>query len=307
VVGGLLLATLLRWVFGPTDGLPFITYYPAVTIIALVAGFWPGIVSAIVAAALALILFVPPYSWGGSNPYVWSGVFFLAMSGIVLGVILLLHRAVDLLIVQEQNIRDLLEAAPTGIVVVDDAGRIKLLNRTAERLFGYRRDEMVGQTVEALLPERHATSHTAVRGDYHKRPEARPMGAGRELSGRRKDGTEFSVEVGLTPLRAGKDHNVVATVIDITERLRSLEHERLLSRELQHRTQNLFAVIQSIAERTLVDGASKADAKAVFDARLRALSAAHRLLAEGGWEGAPLREIIASELSGFTSNVRIEE
>ena len=86
-----------------------------------------------------------------------------------------------------------LEAAPDAIVVVDWSGTIVIINQLAERLFGYDRQELLGMRIEGLVPHRLSQHHTAYRNDYFREPHTRPMGEGRELYGRRKDGSEFNV------------------------------------------------------------------------------------------------------------------
>ena len=126
----------------------------------------------------------------------------------------------------EDQCRQLLELAPDAMVSVDGEGRILWLNAGAERLYGYRREELLGQPVEILLPEPIRASHVAQRKAYTKAPQARAMGAGRDLHGRRKDGTEFPAEICLVPLRT-PDGVVVTTIArDLTERHR-VDHERL--------------------------------------------------------------------------------
>ena len=111
-----------------------------------------------------------------------------------------------------------LEASPNAMVAVDEDARITYVNPQAERDFGYTRDELIGQPIELLLPERVSDRHVSHRSDFLARPGARPMGIGLDLSGRRKDGTEFPVEISLSPVRAPDGLQVFATVVDITAR-----------------------------------------------------------------------------------------
>jgi PAS domain S-box-containing protein len=300
------LATLLRWVLGPETGLPFITYFPAVTVTALAAGLWPAILAALLSGILALLLFAGDYSWSVGDPRILSWLFFLLMAAIIIAVVALLHKAVDQLIEQERNIRNLIETAPTGIVVVEQGGRIQLVNASAERLFGYSREELIGHSVDSLVPERHTADHAKYRKAFFAKPETRPMGQGKDLSGRHKNGSEFHAEVGLSPFTRDTHRYVLATVIDVSERRRAQDREKLLARELQHRTQNLFAVIQSIAARTLVKGRTVEEARSDFEGRLRALANANQALSSGVSEGALLLEIVRKEMDGFASTVDIK-
>jgi PAS domain S-box-containing protein len=135
----------------------------------------------------------------------------------------------------EERFRIAVEASPHAIVMSDDQGRIALVNAQAEKLFGYSREELLGQSVEILVPERFRTSHPAYRAGFLAAPQARPMGAGRELFGLRKDGSEFPVEIGLSPIHTPEGLITLTTVIDITERKRAaeaLEKERSFLRQV---------------------------------------------------------------------------
>lgn len=112
----------------------------------------------------------------------------------------------------------LLEAAPDAIVIVNRDGRILLVNAQTEALFGYNRLELLGKPVEILIPERFRTGHLMHRGGYHDNPRTRPMGASLELFGARKDGTEFPVEISLSPIETSEGVLVTAIIRDVTER-----------------------------------------------------------------------------------------
>jgi PAS domain S-box-containing protein len=122
------------------------------------------------------------------------------------------------------------EASPTGTVLVDHEGRIVLVNARAEKLFGYTRDELIGEGIEVLVPERFAGAHPGDRVNFFAAPEARMMGAGRELFGRRKDGSEFPAEIALNPIQTPHGLVVLANVVDISARL-AAEEETRRSRE----------------------------------------------------------------------------
>jgi len=120
----------------------------------------------------------------------------------------------------EEMFRLAVEACPSGMVMTDRSGAIVLLNTEAERLFGYSRDELIGQSVEILVPTGLRAQHVRHRAAYAQHAELRRMGAGRDLFARRKDGTEFPVEVGLNPVNTRDGVLVLSVIADISERKR---------------------------------------------------------------------------------------
>ncbi|GAC1383391.1 MAG: EAL domain-containing protein [Marmoricola sp.] len=124
---------------------------------------------------------------------------------------------------EDQRFRLVVEATPNAMVMVDQTGRIVLVNKQTELLFGYSRAELLSMTVEDLLPVGLRERHPDFRAEYGKAPRTRTMGAGRDLYGRRKDGSEVPVEIGLNPLNTEEGSFVLASVIDITERKRAEE------------------------------------------------------------------------------------
>ncbi len=118
----------------------------------------------------------------------------------------------------EQRLRAAVESSPSGILMTDAAGRIVLVNREIERLFGYSREELLGQSVESMVPERFRGLHPAFRAGFQSDPRVRSMGAGRDLYGLRKDGSEVPIEIGLTPVVTEEGLFVLASIVDITAR-----------------------------------------------------------------------------------------
>jgi len=288
------------------EGLPFITYYPAIIIATLAGGFYPGILATVLSSAAALYLFLPPmFSPDLNQREAVSLLLFIFIASINVAIVALLDAAVERIMAQVQNMRVLIESAPNGIVVVDKQGTIKLVNASTEKLFGYNRLELLGRNVEVLVPDPQVDTHRGVRDSFQQHPEARVMGAGRDMNGRRKDGSEFTLEIGLNPVGRNGNNAVLATVIDITERKRAQESQQLIIRELQHRTLNLFAVFQAIASLSLDDAKTPAQAKFVLNGRVQALAQAYSVLAKTAWDGASLAAILDRQVAGFSSRLDV--
>ncbi len=128
-----------------------------------------------------------------------------------------------------------LESAPIGVVVVEETGEIARVNARAEEIFGYSRQELIGRSMETLLPRRFRHIHHMHRNDYFESSRSRPMGVGLELSGLRKDGTEFPVEVGLSHIQLGGRNLAMAFITDITVRVQAAEALRRHASELEQR------------------------------------------------------------------------
>src|SRR5579864_6418569 len=132
----------------------------------------------------------------------------------------------------EQTIVALLELASQAILSVDGEGRIVLANARTEEMFGYTRDELLGATIETLLPDALRAAHVQNRADYFTRPKVRPMGIGMDLSARRKDGSEFPVEVSLSYVHTEEGTFAIAFVSDISQR-KLLEGQLLHARKME--------------------------------------------------------------------------
>lgn len=196
----------------------------------------------------------------------------------------------------EERFRLAVEAAPSGMVISDEEGTITLVNEQAERLFGYERHELVGASIELLVPAPSRAAHADMREGQGGERRKRIMGADRVVTARRKDGTEFPAEIGLSPILSATGRLWLAAVVDISERRRADAQRDLLLAELNHRVKNTLAVVQGIAHQTFKGGGATPAARAAFEGRLHALALAHSMLTRTNWSHAPLTQVAGDAL-----------
>ncbi len=154
----------------------------------------------------------------------------------------------------EEKFQLAVESCPNGMVMIDAAGAILLVNAETERLFGYRREELIGRPVDALVPVRFRAKHPRHRKTFTDHPDTRPMGKGRELFGLRKDGTEFPVEIGLNPIQTRDGLVILSAIVDISQRKRN---EQLKNEFVATVSHELRTPLTSIAAALgLLDGGS---------------------------------------------------
>ena len=146
----------------------------------------------------------------------------------------------------EERFRLVVESAPNAMLLVNNEGSITLVNNQTEKLFGYDRNELIGSRLEKLIPERFRSVHPGHRSLFFQKPQTRSMGAGRDLFGLRKDGTEVQVEIGLNPIETIDGHMVLASIIDITERkIQENYIKKQVELEIKNKELEQFAYIAS--------------------------------------------------------------
>jgi PAS domain S-box-containing protein len=188
----------------------------------------------------------------------------------------------------EERFRCVVEAAPDGLAMVDREGRLALVNSGMERMFGYPREELLGHSLEMLMPERYRNSHPALRTGYMQAPTTRDMAGRRELYALRKDGSEFPVEIGLNALNIVGGEHVLAAIVDVTKRKadqarleKALHEKTALLNEVHHRVKNNLQVVCSLL--SLQARTAPAEARVMLEdsqARVKAMALIHQLLYE---------------------------
>ena len=141
----------------------------------------------------------------------------------------------------EARFRIAVESSPNGMVMVDSIGKIILVNREVERLFGYSRDELLGQPIEMLVPVRFRDKHPDYRAKFNSEPQQRSMGVGRELFGKHKDGSEIPVEIGLNPIQTDDGLLILSSIVDISAR-REAEKQHAQLQEKLRQAQKMEAI-----------------------------------------------------------------
>lgn len=186
-----------------------------------------------------------------------------------------------------QRFRQAVESAPNAIVMINASGTILMVNLLTERFFGYSRAELVGLPVEVLVPERFRAAHIGFRESFFVDPVTRPMGAGRDLYGLRRDGSEFPIEIGLSVIDDQDGILVLSSIVDITERnnatnklKEALKEKEMLLKEVYHRVKNNLQVVSSLINlqaRNVKNEATAAQLKQSAD-RIKAMALLHEKL-----------------------------
>jgi PAS domain S-box-containing protein len=232
------LATIVR--LAPGDlfkGVQFITFFPAVILISLICGMAAGWLGVILSALSAWgFVYTPAFGLADS----FSVAFFVAVATVDVLIIGALRNAVAnvrrlnrIMEINEQKFRGIVESSPEAMVIIDANGTIALVNAQAEAMFGYQRNELTGRPIEMLVPKRLTERHRQNVARFAGEARTRPMGAGIDPYALRKDGTEFPVEISLSPLHTPEGLFVSSVIRDITAR-RQIESELSRARQIEH-------------------------------------------------------------------------
>jgi len=188
---------------------------------------------------------------------------------------------------EEARFRKVVECAPNAMVMINAAGLIELVNRQAEHLFQYPRNELLGQSIELLIPQRFRRQHPALRTGFLADPQSRPMGAGRDLYGLRKDGSEFAIEIGLNPIETAQGKMVLSAIVDISDRKAkelstqaALQEKNILLGEIHHRVKNNLQIVHSLLDLqvTRIDDPTIQAMLVETQNRIQAMSLIHQTL-----------------------------
>ena len=200
-----------------------------------------------------------------------------------------------------ETLTALFQSAPDAIVTVDADGRIERANDQAESMFGYTRQELIGQRIEMLMPARFQMQHAQHWKDYMLQPRMRAMGVGLELYGRRKNGAEFPVDIMLSPVQTQQGRSVIAVVRDISERKQAEEALRRSREELELRVQERTAELRQINEQLEAEIADrKATERVLFQTQLE-LARAVRVMTTGELAASIAHEL-NQPLTGVVTN-----
>jgi len=198
----------------------------------------------------------------------------------------------------------IIETSGDAIVSKDLNGIVTSWNRGAERLFGYSAEEMVGKSITTLIPAGRHDEEPGILDRVRRGERIEHY----ETVRQRKDGSTVDISLSISPVINANGKVIGASKIarDITERKEAAARQELLTREIQHRTKNLFAVVQAVVARSFVGKQTVKDAEAAVLNRLRSLAQTHVLLMDNEWQGAELGEVLRAEMSPYGNRVRIE-
>ena len=225
LVAGLIvaIATALRLTLNPwVAGMPFVVFFPAIIVATFLCGSTAGFLAGLLSVLSAWLFIIPSEN---SHLSIYQTALFgvgtltvVAVIGVMRAAAADVRRSNETLRVSEEKFRGLLESAPDAMVIVDEKHRIALINAQAEDLFGYRREELLDQPIEMLVPEQNREKYLAQLTAFMINPWVAPTGRMIDLHGVRKDGTEFPIEVSLGPLRTEAGILVSNGIRDVTAR-----------------------------------------------------------------------------------------
>jgi PAS domain S-box-containing protein len=195
------------------------------------------------------------------------------------------------------SLQNLLDYAPVAMMTVDAKGLILNVNEALERLLGYSRHELVTKAVEILVPNELRSKHVSLRDVFLESPIQRPMGKGRHLSAKHKDGHLVPVEIALNPLNTETGLNVVVVSLLDQSAANRADRAELFVTELKHRAKNMLAVVSAIAKQVGASNPDRSKFEAAFDQRLGSFASSYELLALKDWQAPTIAELVRAQIN----------
>ncbi|HET8710145.1 MAG TPA: histidine kinase dimerization/phosphoacceptor domain -containing protein, partial [Spongiibacteraceae bacterium] len=217
----------------------------------------------------------------------------------------------------EDRFRRVVEFAPSAMVMTDREGIIEMVNVLAEQIFHYNREELLGQSIEMLVPERFRDLHPDLRATFHAAPGSRPMGEGRDLYGIRKDGLEVPVEIALNPVETDEGLMVLAAIVDISDRKQkeyriqtTLRENMTLLAEVHHRVKNNLQIVHSLLDLQSTQTDDPA-VRAILEnsmGRIQSMSLIHQTLYQSkNFARVALDEVLQTLISSIANSYGVDE
>jgi PAS domain S-box-containing protein len=213
---------------------------------------------------------------------------------------------------QAAAVRAVLNTVEEAIITIDHEGMVKDLNPAAARVFGYGPEEVVGRNVKMLMPEPYRREHDGYLRAYLSTGQGNVIGPGREVTGQRKDGSIFPMELSVSEMAVSRRRMFTGVVRDITERKqieterRQVEqHQELLVAELDHRVKNILAQVAVVAASTRQGSRSIDEFLRSLNGRIHSMAAAHTLLSKSGWESVGLDALVRNQLAPYATDTNI--
>jgi PAS domain S-box-containing protein len=234
-----------------------------------------------------------------------AGTVGVAIFAFVLAALFAERRRHEAVITESENrMRAIVNTVVDGIITIDDQGTIENLNPAAARVFGYSSEEVVGRNVKILMPEFYGPEQGGPVDDAQV-GQAEAIGFGREVTGKREDGSIVPVELAVSGMEVAGRRMFTGVVRDITERKRVEEHQELLIAELDHRVKNILAQVAVVATSTRQGSRSIDEFLRSLDGRIQSMAAAHTLLSRSGWQSVGLDALVRNQLAPYMTGANI--
>jgi PAS domain S-box-containing protein len=244
-----------------------------------------------------------------SEAHIWgaqAGILCVTLCALVLAAVFAERRRDAALV------RTVLTTVEDAIITIDHEGIVKDLNPAAARVFGYGPEEVIGRNVTMLMPEPYRCEHDCYVSNYLRTGQAKVIGQGREVTGQRKDGSIFPMELAVSEMRVSRRRMFTGVVRDITERKqieterKQIEqHQELLVAELDHRVKNVLAQVAVVAASSRQGSRSIDEFLRSLNGRIQSMAAAHTLLSKSGWASVGLDTLVRNQLAPYVTDTNI--